>query len=92
MSNTRSSAAGVTWGPTEQKHTVMFTLNSWDLRTQWVSMISSDFIQHDFIPEGHGQVASGSASLPDPAFLETEEQRLEREQNERDVLEALGEH
>ena len=46
----------------------------------------------DFIPEDHGQVASGSASLPDPVALETEEQRLQREQNERDVLEALGEY
>jgi hypothetical protein len=35
---------------------------------------------------------SGSASLPDPIALETEEQRLEREQNESDVLEALGDH
>ena len=41
---------------------------------------------HDFIPEGDGQVASGSVSLPDPVALETEDQRLEREQNERDVL------
>jgi hypothetical protein len=46
----------------------------------------------DFISEDHGQVASGSASLPDPVALETEEQRLQREQNERDVLEALGEY
>ena len=29
------------------------------------------------------QVASGSASLPDPVALETEEQRLEREQNDK---------
>jgi len=28
--------------------------------------------------------------LPDPVELETEEQRLEREQNGHDVLEALG--
>jgi hypothetical protein len=47
---------------------------------------------NDFIPEGDGQVAPGSASLPDPVALETEEQRLEREQNERDVLEALGDY
>ena len=33
---------------------------------------------------------SGSASLPDPVALETEEQSLEREQNERYVLEAMG--
>ena len=32
---------------------------------------------------------SGSASLPDPVALQTEEHRLEREQNERGVLEAL---
>ena len=32
---------------------------------------------------------SGSASLSDPVALETEEQRPEREQNERGVLEAL---
>jgi hypothetical protein len=36
--------------------------------------------------------ASGSASLPDPTTLETEAQTLEREQNVRDVLEALGEY
>ena len=52
----------------------------------------SNFIQDDFIPEGDGQVASGSESLPDPVALETEEQTLEREQNESDVLEALGQY
>ncbi len=29
----------------------------------------NDFIKDDFIPEGDGQVASGSASLPDPVAL-----------------------
>ncbi len=53
-------------------------------------MAFNDFIKDDFIPEGDGQVTSGSESLPDPVALETEEQTLEREQNERDVLEALG--
>ena len=43
----------------------------------------NDFIKDDFIQEGDGQVASGNASLPDPVALETEEQGLEREQNER---------
>ena len=33
---------------------------------------------------------SGSPSLEDPVAKETEEQRLEREQNERYVLEAMG--
>jgi hypothetical protein len=49
----------------------------------------NDFIKDDFIPEGDGQVAPGSASIPDPVSLETDEQTLQREQNERDVLEAL---
>ncbi len=40
-----------------------------------------DFFKNDFIQEGDGQVASGSASLPDRVALETEEQMLEREQN-----------
>jgi hypothetical protein len=51
-----------------------------------------DFLKNDFIQEGDGQVASGSASPPDRVALETEEQMLEREQNEHDILEALGEH
>ncbi len=53
-------------------------------------MVFNDFIQDDFIPEGDGQVLH--PSLPDPVALETEEQILKREQNERDVLEALGEY
>ena len=56
-------------------------------------VVFKELIKNDFIPEGDGQVVSGSASLPDPVALETEEQTLEREQNERDVLsEALGEY
>ena len=43
-------------------------------------MVFNDFIQDDFIPDGDGQVSSGSASLPDPVALETEEQTLERQQ------------
>ena len=35
----------------------------------------NDFIRDDFISEGDGQVASGSAFLPDPVASETEEQR-----------------
>ena len=45
-------------------------------------MIFNDFIKDDLIPTCDGQVASGSASLPDPVVLETEEEKLEREQNE----------
>ena len=48
------------------------------------------FIKDDFIAEGDGQVASGSTSLPGPVALETEKQSLGREQNERVVVEALG--
>ena len=55
-------------------------------------MVFNDFIKDNVIPESDGQVASGSESLPDPVVLETEEQLLEREQNERDVLDALGEY
>ena len=36
-------------------------------------MFFNDFIKDDFVTEGDGQVASGSASLPDPVVLETEE-------------------
>jgi len=55
-------------------------------------MISS---RMKFIPEGHGQVTSDSASLPDSVALETEEQTIKSEQNERDVRdvpETLGEY
>jgi hypothetical protein len=58
-------------------------------------VVLNEFIEDDFIPEGDftsSQVESGSASLPDPVALETEEQTLEREQNERDDLEALYEY
>ena len=52
----------------------------------------NDFIQDDFIVEGDGKVTSGSESLPDPVPFETEDQRLDREENERDVLEGLGDY
>ena len=57
-------------------------------------MVSIDFITDEFIPDGDGQVSSGSESLPDPVDSDpvTEEQTLKREQNERDVSEALGEY
>ncbi len=55
-------------------------------------MVFNDFIKDDFIPEGDGQVASGSASLPDLVVFETEGQKLQREQNECDVLDALDEY
>ena len=34
-------------------------------------------IKDDLIPEGDGQVTSGSASLPDPVALKSEDQMLE---------------
>ena len=55
-------------------------------------VVFNDFIKDDCIPEGDDQVASGSASLLDPVVLETEEQMLDRKQNERAILEALGEY
>jgi hypothetical protein len=42
-------------------------------------------MKDNFIPEGNGQVTSGSASVPDTVALETEKKTLEREQNERNV-------
>jgi hypothetical protein len=52
----------------------------------------NDFLKDACIPEGDGQVSSGSVSLPDPIVLETEEKMLEREQNECDVLDELEEY
>ena len=39
------------------------------------------FFHDDFIPNGLGQVESGSSSLPDPISLETQEEQLAREKN-----------
>jgi hypothetical protein len=55
-------------------------------------VVFNDFIKHHFIEEDDGQVALGSESLPEPVDLETDEHRLERGQNQHDVLEALGEY
>jgi hypothetical protein len=55
-------------------------------------VVFKELIKNDFIPEGDGQVASDSAFLPDPVALKTEEQMLEREQNEHVFSEALGEY
>jgi hypothetical protein len=55
-------------------------------------VVFNDYIKDDCISKGCGQVASGSASLPDPVVLETEERMLERQQNEHDALDAPGEY
>ena len=75
--------------PTQRK---MSTLNSRDSRMRF-SMISSRIIafQTEVMVKSR-LVLHGSASLAAPVVLETEEQMLERQQNELDVLEALGEH
>ena len=52
-------------------------------------VVFNDFIKDDFIPVGDGQDESGSTSLPDPVVWETEEYKVEREQNEREVLDTL---
>jgi hypothetical protein len=49
----------------------------------WRVLWCNDFWKDDFIPNGHGQVAS---SLPDPISLETEEEELAREKNECDAV------
>jgi hypothetical protein len=61
--------------PEAPKRRGMFTLNSQDLTI----VVFNDFMKDDFIPEGDGQVASGSESLPDLVDLETDAQMLERE-------------
>jgi len=83
----RSSA-----GVTRPSRSAQGTRNVYSQLSGLEIVVFNDFIKDDFISEGDGQVASGSASLPDPVALETAEQTLEREQNERDVLEALGEY
>jgi hypothetical protein len=58
----------------------------------WSSILKY-FIKDNLIPEADAQVVSSSASLPAPVVAETEEQTLEREQNDRNVLsDALGEY
>ena len=39
-------------------------------------VVLNDFIKDNFIPEGNGQVTSGSASVPDTVALETEKKTL----------------
>jgi hypothetical protein len=56
-------------------------------------VVFNGFIKDDFIPEGNGQLVSGSVSLPVVTLYPWRQERtLEREQNERDVLEALDEY
>ena len=57
----------------------MFLDVAWRLVVQY-------FFHDDFIPNGHGQVASGYSSLPDPISLEAEEEQLAREKNECDAV------
>ena len=45
-------------------------------------MVFNYFLKNACIPEGDGRVASDSVSLHDPVVLETEDQMIEREQNE----------
>jgi hypothetical protein len=70
--------------PTRQTRNVYFQLLGLE------DVVCNDFITYEFIPDGDGQVLSGSASLPDPVVLETEDQTLKREQHECDVLETVG--
>ena len=55
-------------------------------------VVMNDFIKDDLIPDGDEQGATGFAILLDPVALETEEQRIEREKNERAVFYAVGDY
>jgi hypothetical protein len=83
------SSAGVATRPSRS---AQGTSNVYSQLSGLEDVVFNDFIKNNCIPEGDGQVESGSASLPDPVVLETEEQMFEREQNERDVLDVLGEY
>jgi len=83
----RSSQGAPAPSPPKSAHA---TSNMYSQLSGLEDTVFHDFVKNDCIPDGDGQVASGSASLLDPLVLETEEQMLEREQDERDVLEALG--
>ena len=68
--NARWSTAGVTPGSksaqgTSNVHSQLFE-----------DVVFYDFIKDDFIQEGNGQVASGSASFPDPVVLEMKEEQM----------------
>ena len=86
--NTRWSTAGVTRG----SRSAQGTSNVYSQLSGLENVVFNDFIKDDFIPEADAQVVSGSASLPFPVVVETEEHMLEREQNDRDVLDALGKY
>ena len=63
------------------------TLNSRELR-MWSSMISSRIISFQKVMVKSSQVLHPRGRFPDPTVLDTEEQMLDREQNERDVLDG----
>lgn len=52
----------------------------------------ADFIKDDFLSDGNGQITTGATSLPDPVALETQEEQLESNQNERDALDEVGDY
>ncbi len=49
-------------------------------------------MKDDFLPDGNGKITTGATFLPDLAALETQEEELERNQNERDALDAVGDY
>ena len=69
----------------------MFTLNSRDLR-MCSSIISSRMISFQKVMVKSSQVLYPFLRSHDPVVLETEEQMLEREKNERVVLDVPGEY
>ena len=61
-SNARWSTAGVTRGSRNARG----TYNVYSQLSGLEDVVFNDFIKDDFIPEGDGEVASGSTSLPNP--------------------------
>jgi len=88
LEGTSSCSAGVTTRSAQDQSRI----NVYCQLSGLEDVVMNDFIKDDLIPDGDGQVATGFASLLDPVALETEEQRLEREKNERAVFYAVGDY
>ena len=69
------------------------TVNVWkNYKKRMPSRSSAGVTKPSRSAQGTSNVYSQFSGLPDPVASETEEQRLEREQNERDVVETLGDY
>jgi hypothetical protein len=80
-------------GLDEVKALIPETVNVWkNYKKRMPSRSSAGVTKPSRSAQGTSNVYSQFSGLPDPVASETEEQRLEREQNERDVFEALGDY